>query len=116
MAIPDGAGGFDAAGHLLVAWDGSPAVMATLRATVPLLQVAGSVTLLTVEDEGEGVPAEAAAYLSRHGGHAMIERKPVGRDSVGATILKACADQHASYYVMGAFGHGRLRERRCLAA
>ncbi|KQY30379.1 universal stress protein UspA [Caulobacter sp. Root1455] len=111
VAVPDDARGFDAGGHALVAWDGSEPVMATLRAAVPLLRLAGSVTLFTVDDGGKGVPAEAAAaYLSRHGVHAAIERVPARDTRADKVILEACANQGASYCLMGAYSHGRARE------
>jgi len=111
VAVPDEARGFDVGGHALVAWDGSAPAMAALRGAAPLLRRAGSVALFTVEDSAKGAPAEAAAaYLSRHGVHATIERVPARGQRTDVLILQACADQHVSYCVMGAYGHGRLRE------
>jgi len=112
VAVPDDARGFDAGGHALVAWDGSEPVMTTLRAAVPLLRLAGSVTLFTVDDGSKpGVPAEAAAaYLSRHDVHAVIERGAARDTRADKLILAACADQGASYCLMGAYSHGRTRE------
>jgi nucleotide-binding universal stress UspA family protein len=110
VAVPDKARGLDAAGPVVVAWDGSPPVMATLRAATPLLKQAASVTLLTV-GEPEGVPAEAAAaYLSRHDIHADIRRVPAGGGKPDVQILEACAAIGARYCVMGAYGDGRLKE------
>lgn len=111
VAIPDTAPGFDAGGPALVAWDGSAPNMATLRATVPLLKLAQSVCLFAVEDGGKGAPAEAAAaYLSRHGVHAEVERVRGEGQKPDAWILSACQARGARYCVMGAFGHGRLSE------
>ncbi|MET3665784.1 universal stress protein [Caulobacter sp. 1776] len=111
VAVPDEARGFDVGGHALVAWDGSEPAMAAVRAAAPLLRRAGSVALFTVEDKAKGASAEAAAaYLSRHGVHAVIEQVSARGQRPDAVILQACADQHASYCVMGAYGHGRLRE------
>jgi nucleotide-binding universal stress UspA family protein len=111
VAAPDNVRGFDVGGPALVAWDGSAPIMATLRASVPLLKLARSVCLFTVEDGGQGAPAEAAAaYLSRHGVHADIERVRAEGQRPDAWILEACAARGARYCVMGAFGQGRLRE------
>lgn len=111
LAVPDGARGFDAGGHALVAWDGSASAMGALRAATPLLRLAGSVTIFNADDGGKGAPEEAAAaYLSRHGVHASIEKASAQGQRADVAILKACADQHASYCVMGAYGQGRLRE------
>lgn len=112
LAVPDSARGFNPNLPAIVAWDGSAPCMATLRASVPLLSLAQTVTLLVVDDgAARGAPAEAAAvYLSRHGVHAVIEHVASDGAKPDALILTACAAQGAGYCVMGAFGHGRLRE------
>ncbi|EJL33009.1 universal stress protein UspA-like protein [Caulobacter sp. AP07] len=110
VAVPDNVRGIDLTGPVVVAWDGSPSVMATLRAGAPLLKLAASVELFTVGDQ-EGAPAEAAAtYLSRHDIHAAIRRIPADGDKPDAQILEACAAAGAGYCLMGAYGQGRLRE------
>lgn len=110
LAVPDNVRGVDVTGPVVVAWDGSPPVMATLRAAAPLLKLAASVELVTVGDH-EGAPAEAAAaYLSRHDIHATVRRIAAGGDKPDAQILEACAATGAGYCLMGAYGHGRLRE------
>ncbi|MET3665767.1 universal stress protein [Caulobacter sp. 1776] len=111
VAAPDHVRGFDASGAAMVAWDGSEAVATTLRACVPLLKLASSVRLFTVEDVGEGASAEAAAlYLSEHGIHAEVDRMAADGAKPDDLILTACAALDISYCVMGAFGHGRLTE------
>lgn len=111
VAMPDQLRGLDVGGAAVVAWDGSAPVMQTLRASVPLLKLAKSVRLFAVEDGGKGTPAEAAAaYLSRHGIHADIERVAANGQKPDVRILEACAASGASYCVMGAFGQGRLTE------
>ncbi|KRA64929.1 universal stress protein UspA [Caulobacter sp. Root656] len=110
LAVPDTVRGVDVTGEVVVAWDGSPPVMATLRAAVPLLTLAASVELVTVGDP-KGAPAEAAAtYLSRHGLHATVRRIAADGGKPDAQILEACVAAGAGYCLMGAYGHGRLRE------
>ncbi|KRA64926.1 hypothetical protein ASD89_19745 [Caulobacter sp. Root656] len=48
VAVPDQAPGLDPTGPVVVAWDGSAPVMATLRAAVPLLTLSRQVRLVTV--------------------------------------------------------------------
>lgn len=111
VAVPDNSRSFDVGGPALVAWDGSAANMATLRASVPLLKIAGSVCLFSVEDGGKGAPAEAAAaYLSRHGVHAELEQVAAEGQRPDVWILAACRARGAGYCVMGAFGQGQLAE------
>jgi nucleotide-binding universal stress UspA family protein len=114
MAVPDTVRGLDVNGPVVIAWDGSEPVMATLRASAPLLKLAASVHLFSVEEgssDPDAVPAEAAAaYLSRHDIHVGVHRvKALGR-TPDSLILEECAARGARYCLMGAFGHGRLRE------
>ncbi|AHE53587.1 MULTISPECIES: universal stress protein [Sphingomonadaceae] len=111
VAVPDDSRAFDTAGTALIAWDGSAPVMRTMQACVPLLKLAASVRLFTVDDGSEAVPAEeAATYLSRHDIHASIERVD-GLDRKADTLIaEACEASGAAYCLMGAYSHGRLAE------
>jgi len=108
LAVPAQATRFDI-GRALIAWDGSPAAAAALRAAVPLLKLADQVTLLEVTDGGVAAPAEdAASYLSRHDVHAEIVR--ITGDA-SATIMTHASSGRFDYLVMGGFGHRRFVER-----
>ena len=109
LAVPEASRGITLSGHALVAWDGSAAATAAMRAAVPLLKLAEKVTLLEFEDGSVATPAEeAASYLSREDIHAVIRREPLGAESVSDRL---CAESRThAYIVMGGFGHGRLRE------
>lgn len=111
VAVPETARGFDAYGHAVVAWDGSPQAEAALQAAVPLLQHASAVTLVEVEDGSIKVPAtEAAAYLSRHGIKSVIQRESSAFDIPSTVLLDTITRLGAAYLVMGGFGHSRLVE------
>ncbi|MDF0543886.1 universal stress protein [Sphingobium sp. H39-3-25] len=111
VAVPDNVRSLDVTGRALIAWDGSDPVMATMRACVPLLKLAEAIQLLTIDDGGEGVPAEeAAAYLSRHDIHATIRRVAGKHRHADDIIAEECAASEARYCLMGAFSHNRLVE------
>lgn len=112
LAVPHDCNGIDYAGAALVAWDGSAEAATALRSAVPLLQKAGSVTLVTVErNEDLDFPAsEALAYLARHGIAATERDLRRGGRAVSEVLLEAARTSGASYIVMGAYGHSRLRE------
>ncbi|PTQ12655.1 universal stress protein UspA [Sphingomonas oleivorans] len=111
VAISEDCPRFDVTGPALIAWDGSPPVMATMRACTPLLALAANVHLLTIGDESEGVSAEeAAAYLSRHDIPATIQRIEQRETPIHVHIQEECSGQGASYCLMGAFGHSRVTE------
>lgn len=111
LAVPQEIRSLDVNGQALIAWNGAAAVAETLRAVTPLLALAKDVTIVEI-GRIEGPPAEdAAAYLSRHGIHASIDRDVPLEGSVGDTLLGACRDRHPAYCVIGAYGHSRLREQ-----
>ena len=113
VAVSESSRGFDAAGHALVAWDGSFPSMAVLTGAVPLLRLAASVSLVEVQVDLPGSVHEAAAYLSRHGIHAevsLVARSKENPSGPAEVILQICGEEGAAYCVMGAYGHSRLRE------
>lgn len=111
VAVPRDTRGFDAYGHALVAWDGSPQADAALRAATPLLRLAATVTLLEIDDGSLRLPAtEAATYLSRHGIHAAVRQERATFDLPSTIILDTIDEKKPAYLVMGGFGHSRFAE------
>lgn len=111
LAVPEDASRFEVRGRAIVAWDGSAACTAALRAAVPLLQLAESVILLEIDDGAlETSVRDAATYLSRHDIHPLIRfEKLLGR-TVPDVLLAEIRDRRADYMVMGGYGRGRLVE------
>lgn len=113
LAVPVDERSLDVGGHVLVAWNGSPAAEAALRAATPLLDLADSVTLVELgeaEKSDAQTAEEAAAYLSRHGIHARIDRSVRLEETIADTLLRLCRERSPAYCVMGAYGHSRVRE------
>jgi nucleotide-binding universal stress UspA family protein len=94
-----------------VAWDGGDEAAEALRGAIPLLTGCPNVSVLTVTRESpKGFPpTEALRYLSRHGIKADLVELVEG-DSVEETLAAAIAERGAQLLVMGAYGHGRVRE------
>ena len=110
LAVPQETRSLDTGGQVLIAWNGAPAIAKTLRAVTPLLALAEGVTIVEI-GKIVGPPAEeAAAYLSRHGIHARIDRDVPLVWTVGDALLTACRERLPAYCVIGAYGHSRLRE------
>jgi nucleotide-binding universal stress UspA family protein len=99
----------------MVAWDESPQCWHALSAAVPLLKLAESVRLVSVDKNPEqrgASQAEALDYLRCHGVKAsaqVIEGLPELK-SVGDALLATAADYNTGLLVMGAYSHSRLRE------
>lgn len=111
LAVPETARGFDPHGSALVAWDGSRDAEAALRAALPLLTKADSVTLFYVDDGSIKVQAtEAAAWLSRHGVSAGLRREPALAEKPWTVIMTEAQQSGADYIVMGGFSRARWME------
>ncbi|CAN5269790.1 universal stress protein [soil metagenome] len=111
LAVDERSTGFTAAGHALVAWDGSLGAAAALRAAMPLLGRARQVTLLTIAACQSDLPAaRAASYCGRHGVHPVIRHQPGDRKGVGAALIDAARSLAADYVVMGGYGRHPVRE------
>lgn len=111
LMVPHGVVRLDLAGPVVVAWNGSAEAAHALRLALPLLKRADGVHLVEVSDDVPGMAArEAAQWLSRHGISADVHEWPAKGRRVSVALLHAVAELSASYIVMGAYGHSRLRE------
>ena len=108
LAVPRSGHSFDPAGHALIAWNGSAAIIETMRSAMPLLALASGVTLLEIGKPGRSPIDDAAVYLSRHGISARIEH--VEHNEVATALLGECRRRQPAYCLVGAYGHSRLRE------
>lgn len=112
LVVPDEAQGFAVDGPAVVAWNGSPESCQAVRAALPLLKRARSVSLVCVEvaQRDRLPPLHAAEFLSRHGVPSeVVPLEPRGRP-VADVLCDAAEDRHAAYLVMGAYGHSRWQE------
>lgn len=108
LAVPETARRFDAFSHALVAWDGSKAAEEALQAATPLLALARVVTIVAIDDGSLKAPAsDAAKYLSRHGIEPVVRNVPSSFERTSDVLLSEIARVHASYLVMGGYGHSR---------
>ncbi|MEA3390942.1 universal stress protein [Sphingobium sp. CCH11-B1] len=112
LGVPQAAARFPVTGRAMVAWDGSQEAAAALRAAMPLLKLADAVLVVTVEEtEKQVFPAiDAPEYLSRHGIEAELRSCPRREESVDDVLMHAIETLAIDWAVMGAYGHGRLRE------
>ncbi|HTS94813.1 MAG TPA: universal stress protein [Stellaceae bacterium] len=110
------AGNFASFGQrALVAWNGSAQSARAVNDALPLLELAKSVTILTIEGKhGGAIDGEAedvALHLKRHGIGAETSRIVAEGIDIGDLLLARITDVAADFLVMGAYGHSRLRER-----
>lgn len=95
----------------IVAWNGSPEAANALKSALPVLRLASSVRIISVEEDDRAFPQTGAStYLARHG--ITSELRPLAANGwPPADILIDCARaQSAGIIVMGAYGRSRFRE------
>jgi len=103
--------------HVLVAWNGSRESARAVHDALPLLKRAESVDIVsctrpeTPRDPWLSPPHYAVAGLARHGVKAHLHESVIGSgDDAGQMLLSLAVDLSADLIVMGAYGHGRMRE------
>lgn len=98
---------------VMVAWDGSRQAARALGDSIPFLQRASRVQIVTIADEAQTPEKDAdgpmLAHLARHMVYAEL-RRLVSGIPITETLLSHAADVGADLIVMGAYGHSRVRE------
>jgi nucleotide-binding universal stress UspA family protein len=98
----------------MICWDGSRNAARAVADSLPLLQKAKQVEVVTIatgrpkSDEMPG--ADLGQHLARHGLKVEVKRIAATDIDVPSTILSYAADSAADFIVMGGYGHSRLRE------
>lgn len=104
-------GEMNPAGVVCVAWDGGKEASRAMRTSIPLLQKASEVVVLSAEGATSRKfdPARLVAFLEAR--HVKARAQPVtGQGDAGPLLLSAARAAGAYLLVAGAFGHPRLQE------
>ena len=112
LAVPETAQQFDLFAPAAMGWNGSIESANAVRAALPLLRHASSITVITAEEEkAHDFPdTDVCAYLSRHGLEASIEYLGTDEPNISDALLQKVGEVGAGLFVMGAYGHSRVRE------
>lgn len=111
-------GWFAGAGaRVLVAWNGTREAVRATSEAMPLLRRAGRIDVLPfVRPGAQGNAAASPAmyaveWLASHGVSSHSQSVAVdNEDDIGERMLSEAASREVDLIVMGAFGHGRIRE------
>jgi nucleotide-binding universal stress UspA family protein len=103
---------FEMADRVMVAWNGSLEASRAVFGAMPLLHLAGRVSIFAAPqyDIEDVDPADLAKYLSWHGIRAHPVVSPKDEHATGAALVSAATEQRATLIVMGAYTHSRLRQ------
>jgi nucleotide-binding universal stress UspA family protein len=100
--------------NVMICWDGSRAVARAVADAIPILSKSGRVEIVIVTNEpGKQYGIESTdigQHLARHGLKVNVHRLPGGDIDVANALLSYAADSAADIFVMGGYGHSRLRE------
>ena len=97
--------------RIVIAWDQGPRVARTVKASIPLLQLADEITIVTCGPEDR--PGPKASQLKDYLRHWGIKAKHVrtrGRH-VEAELMDACQEAKADLIVSGAYSRQRWYEK-----
>jgi nucleotide-binding universal stress UspA family protein len=102
-------------GCVVVGWNDSRESRRALRDAVPLLRLAGRITVVEVaadEDrvDAEGRVSDVAEWLKEHDILAAVRVERGGGADAAAVLSDVAQDLKAGLVVAGAYGHSRLRE------
>jgi nucleotide-binding universal stress UspA family protein len=116
LVLPDaGLGAAAAPERVVIAWNQSAEAMAAIRAALPLLKQAKSVSLAVVDPGSHGAERSdpggmLCQMLTRHGVHVDVAVLAKTMPRVTDVLNRHLMDTGADLLVMGAYGHSRLRE------
>lgn len=97
---------------VVIGWNRSASSARAVSAALPFLQLARSVTVVSVQTGAKQGPSpqEIARYLSWHEVSAEVVEIPPDHRLVGEVLLEEAERVSADLVVMGAYSHSRLRE------
>lgn len=115
IVVPDTADISSAPKRIVVAWNDSPEALHAIRAALPLLIAAESVSITVVDPPAHGENRSdpggpLSQMLARHGVNAEISVLAKSLPRVADVLIRHVTDTDADMLVMGAYGHSRFRE------
>lgn len=98
--------------RIVVGWKPTREALSAVRDSLPLLQAAEKVDLVTIRPNSrDAISAlEIQQYLRRQGVEAETCDFDEGPEGAGMTLLEVAQARQADLIVIGAYGHSRLRE------
>lgn len=96
--------------HVAIGWNGSIEAARAVALSMPLIEGADKVTILSAGEEIHGATCEdLIAYLALAGVHASLDRFEA-KGSIGRALLEHTVSSGADMLIMGAYGDSHERE------
>lgn len=96
--------------RVAIAYDGSAAAAHAVAAAMPFLKKAQEVHAFEVTAERSNALAELGDYLALHGLKLIQHSLEPGALGIGETLVSGAQAARCDLFVMGGYGHSRLRE------
>ena len=100
--------------HVTICWDGSRSAARAVNDAMPFLAKAKAIDVVTVSGEKDKPEplqnVDIAQHLARHGLAVELRTIVGGNLDVANALLSDAADRATGLFVMGGYGHSRLRE------
>lgn len=104
----------DGVGTVAVAWDFSGPAARALSDALPILRIAESVRVVTIDNEKPIEPSasqeDLRQFLARRGVTAMLDRYDAAGRKIDAALNDYVKQHGIDLLVMGGYGHSRVRE------
>lgn len=112
LIVPYIGGGESFGKRVMLAWRGGPESSRAVHDSLPLLQFADMVRVITIQGRGGDEvfyahTSDICDHLRRYGLQPSSEKLNAGNLSVGDLLLNRCADEGIDLLVMGAFAQSR---------
>ncbi|MDA0240175.1 MAG: universal stress protein [Proteobacteria bacterium] len=116
LVVPYAADKYEIGKRVMVAWDSSAHASRAVHDALPLLEGADNVDVLAInpkggnDGHGQIACADICLHLARHG--VKAEAHSIVSDDIGVAdmLLSRASDEGVDLFVMGAYGHSRMRE------
>lgn len=97
--------------RIIIAWNGSTEAARAVAITMPLLQQAEAVFVVTVnDDEDQHDPSELAATLAMNGIIATPLSTTANKKSISEAMISKAKKIHSDMIIIGAYSHNRFSQ------